>query len=84
MEYEIGDTVEIVENADISIYDVLFYVLIAFIIVGWLLYIYGKSNVYITDKIKEGVSWVEEKTQDLYYTILFNNKVQGNTIKLSL
>jgi hypothetical protein len=52
--------------------------------VGWLLYIYGKSNVYITDKIKEGVSWVEEKTQDLYYTILFNNKVQGNTIKLSL
>ena len=72
------------ENKAISFYDVLFYLLIALIIVGWLLYIYGKSNVYVSDKVKEGVSWVEEKTQDLYYTILFNNKVQGNTIKLSL
>lgn len=84
MEYEIGDTIEIVENDAITIYDVLFYLLIATIIVGWLLYIYGKSNVYITDKVKECVSWVEEKTQDLYYTFLFNNKVQGNTIKVTL
>jgi hypothetical protein len=52
--------------------------------VGGLLYIYGKSGIYVTDKIKDAVSWVEEKTQDLYYTILFNNKVQGNTIKISL
>jgi hypothetical protein len=72
------------ENTETSIYDVLFYVLIALIIVGWLLYIYGKSNVYITDKIKDAVSWVEEKTQDLYYSFLFNHKVQGNTIKVSL
>jgi tetrahydromethanopterin S-methyltransferase subunit D len=73
-----------VENKAISFYDVLFYLLITLIIVGWLLYIYGKSNVYVSDKVKEGVSWVEEKTQDLYYSILFNNKVQGNTIKVSL
>jgi hypothetical protein len=72
------------ENKAISFYDVLFYLLIALIIVGWLLYIYGKSNVYVSDKVKEGVSWVEEKTQDLYYSILFNNKVQGNAIKISL
>jgi tetrahydromethanopterin S-methyltransferase subunit D len=73
-----------VENTEISGYDILFYLLITLIIVGWLLYIYGKSNVYVSDKVKEGVSWVEEKTQDLYYSILFNNKVQGNTIKISL
>jgi NhaP-type Na+/H+ and K+/H+ antiporter len=73
-----------VENTTTSISDVLFYVLISLIIVGWLLYIYGKSNGYITDKIKETVSWVEQKIQDAYYTILFNNKVQGNTIKISL
>jgi cytochrome b561 len=84
MENGIVGNIEIVENTDTSLYHVLFYILIVLIVVGWLLYIYGKSNVYITDKIKEGVSWVEEKTQDLYYTILFNNKVQGNTIKLSL
>ena len=51
---------------------------------GGLLYIYGKSGIYITDKIKDIVSWLEEKTQDLYYNFLFNHKVQGNTIKVSL
>jgi cytochrome b561 len=84
MENGIVGNIEIVENTDTSLYHVLFYILIVLIVVGWLLYIYGKSNVYITDKIKEGVSWVEEKTQDLYYKILFNNKVQGNAIKLTL
>ena len=73
-----------VKNTEISSYDILFYLVIFAIIVCGLLYIYGKSNVYITDKVKEGVSWVEEKTQDLYYTFLFNHKVQGNTIKVSL
>jgi len=73
-----------VKNTEISSYDILFYLVIFVIIVCGLLYIYGKSNVYITDKVKEGVSWVEEKTQDLYYTFLFNHKVQGNTIKVSL
>lgn len=72
------------KNTEISSYDILFYLVIFAIIVCGLLYIYGKSNVYITDKVKEGVSWVEEKTQDLYYTFLFNHKVQGNTIKVSL
>ena len=73
-----------VENTDISGYDILFYLLIFLIIVGGLLYIYGKSNIYITDKIKDVVSWVEKKTEYLYYRFLFNNKVQGNTIKVSL
>ena len=73
-----------VQHNGISTYDVLFYLVIFAIIVCGLLYIYGKSNVYITDKIKDAVSWVEEKTQDLYYTFLFNHKVQGNTIKVSL
>ena len=67
-----------------SIYDVLFYLVIFAIVMGGLLYIYGKSGIYITDKIKDIVSWVEEKTQDLYYSFLFNHKVQGNTIKVSL
>ena len=83
MENETSTVIE-VENTAISIYDILFYVMIFLIIVGGLLYIYGKSNIYITDKVKETVSWVEEKTHDFYYTILFNHKVQGNTIKLSL
>jgi hypothetical protein len=72
------------QHNGVSIYDILFYLVIFLIIAGGLLYIYGKSNIYITDKVKETVSWVEEKTHDFYYTILFNNKVQGNTIKLSL
>jgi len=72
------------QHNGVSIYDVLFYLVIFAIIVGGLLYIYGKSGIYVTDKIKDAVSWVEEKTQDLYYTILFNHKVQGNTIKVSL
>uniref|UniRef100_A0A6C0HBJ8 Uncharacterized protein n=1 Tax=viral metagenome TaxID=1070528 RepID=A0A6C0HBJ8_9ZZZZ len=79
-----NENITFVENTAISFYDVLFYVFVALIIVGGLLYMYGKSNVYITDKIKETVSWVEQKIQDVYYTILFNNKVQGNTIKISL
>jgi hypothetical protein len=79
-----NENITFVENTAISFYDVLFYVFVALMIVGGLLYMYGKSNVYITDKIKETVSWVEQKIQDVYYTILFNNKVQGNTIKISL
>jgi hypothetical protein len=79
-----NENITFIENTAISFYDVLFYVFVALMIVGGLLYMYGKSNVYITDKIKETVSWVEQKIQDVYYTILFNNKVQGNTIKISL
>jgi hypothetical protein len=73
-----------VQHNGISTYDVLFYLVIFAIIVCGLLYIYGKSGIYVTDKIKDAVSWVEEKTQDLYYSFLFNHKVQGNTIKVSL
>lgn len=79
-----NENITFIENTAISFYDILFYIFVALIIVGGLLYMYGKSNVYITDKIKETVSWVEQKIQDAYYTILFNNKVQGNTIKISL